>query len=402
MTRSINKLSAISAKSLVKPGRHSDGGGLYLHITQDAASTRRRWIFRYVRNGRTTELGLGGGRDLPLASARAEAAQMRLALAQGLDPKVERDRAKTGSVSFGDYAAKYIEGRRSGWRNAKHAEQWTMTVTKYAAPLHAKPVDQMSTDDVLAVLQPRWNATPETAKRLQSRIEAILDAAKAQGLRTGDNPARWRGHLDQLLTKRGKLTRGHHSALPFSELPEFMADVAARDAIAARAMEFLILTASRTSEVLLARWEEISLERSLWTLPAERMKAGKEHRVALSSNAISILEALGPTASGLIFSKDGSKPLSNMALLMLLRRMKRADLTAHGFRSTFKDWASEVTSFPSEMSEMALAHAVGNKVEAAYRRGDMFEKRLAMMEAWARFATSGKANVVSIAPAHAA
>ncbi|WP_373489998.1 tyrosine-type recombinase/integrase, partial [Parasphingorhabdus sp.] len=248
MARSLHKLSALAVRSLDKPGRHSDGGGLYLHITKDGQSARRRWIFRYSRFGRTRELGLGSGRDLSLANVRVEASKLREALEQGLDPKEERDRSKQQPTIFGLYADQYIAAQRPGWRNEKHAQQWEMTITKYAASLRKMPLDEISTDDVLAVLKPRWSKTPETAKRLQSRIEAILDAAKANGLRTGDNPARWRGHLDKLLSKRSKLTRGHHAALPFAELPQFIDKLSKREALAARALEFLILTVARTGD----------------------------------------------------------------------------------------------------------------------------------------------------------
>jgi len=341
-------------------------------------------------------LGLGSGRDLSLANARVEASKLREALEQGLDPKDERESSKQGPTLFGTYADQYIAAQRPSWRNEKHAQQWEMTITKYAASLRRMPLDEISTADILTVLKPRWSKTPETAKRLQSRIEAILDAAKANGLRTGDNPARWRGHLDQLLPKRTKLSRGHHAALPFAELPLFMAELAARDALAARAFEFLILTAARTGDVIGATWNEIDIDNAIWSIPAERMKVAKEHRVPLSDKAVQILRDIGPKEQGPIFMGSSGKPLSSMALLMLLRRMQRSDLTAHGFRSTFKDWAMELTGFPSEMSEMALAHTIGNKVEAAYRRGDLFDKRRAMMDAWSNF-SNGQSEVIQLA-----
>ena len=396
MARTLHKLSALAVRALDRPGRHSDGGGLYLHITDDGRSVRRRWIFRYSRFGRTRELGLGSGRDLSLANARVEASKLREALEQGLDPKDERESSKQGPTLFGTYADQYIAAQRPSWRNEKHAQQWEMTITKYAASLRRMPLDEISTADILTVLKPRWSKTPETAKRLQSRIEAILDAAKANGLRTGDNPARWRGHLDQLLPKRTKLSRGHHAALPFAELPLFMAELAARDALAARAFEFLILTAARTGDVIGATWNEIDIDNAIWSIPAERMKVAKEHRVPLSDKAVQILRDIGPKEQGPIFMGSSGKPLSSMALLMLLRRMQRSDLTAHGFRSTFKDWAMELTGFPSEMSEMALAHTIGNKVEAAYRRGDLFDKRRAMMDAWSNF-SNGQSEVIQLA-----
>ena len=380
--RAINKLSATQAAKLSKPGRHSDGGGLYLFID---AEGRRRWIFMYARAGKRTELGLGGGRDLSLASARAEAAKLRELLAAGTDPKAER--AKEEHIpTFGEAADAYVDAMKPSWRNAKHAAQWAMTLTKYAKPMRSKPVNEIGTHDVLGVLQGLWKRTPETAERLRGRIENVLDAAKARGQRTGENPARWRGHLDQLLPKRQRLSRGHHTALPYEAMLEFMADLRARGGVAARALEFSILTAARSGEVLGAQWAEIDPEKKVWTIPATRMKAGREHRVPLSPRAMEIVGVMAkPRTEGHLFPgpKPG-KPLSSMAMAMLLRRMK-AEITVHGFRSTFRDWASETTGFPHEVCEMALAHTIGNKAEAAYRRGDLFDKRRKLMEAWAGY-----------------
>jgi len=380
--RALNKLSASQVAKTSKPGRHSDGGGLYLFIDPHG---RRRWIFMYVREGKRTELGLGGGRDLSLASARAEAAKLRETLATGGDPKAARamdERIPT----FGECADTYVEAMRPSWRNAKHAAQWSMTLTKYAMPMRSKPVSAIDTQDVLDVLQGLWKRTPETAERLRGRIENVLDAAKAKGHRVGENPARWRGHLDQLLPKRQRLSRGHHAALPYDAMPEFMADLRERAAVAARALEFTILTAARSAEVLGARWDEIDTGKKLWTIPADRMKAGREHRVPLSPRAIEIVEAMEKLGTeGYLFpGSKPSKPLSTMAMAMLLRRMK-ATITIHGFRSTFRDWASETTGFPHEVCEMALAHTIGNKAEAAYRRGDLFDKRRKLMDAWAGY-----------------
>jgi integrase len=373
------------------PGRHADGGGLYLFIND---SGRRRWIFMYTRAGKRTELGLGSARDLSLANARSEAAALRAILASGGDPKAER--GKDDSVpTFGESADTYVEAMLPSWRNAKHAAQWTMTLTRYAEPIRAKPVDEISTQDVLDVLQPLWRRTPETAERLRGRIENVLDAAKARGHRSGENPARWRGHLDQLLPKRQRLSRGHHKALPYDALPAFMADLLDRDAIAARALEFLILTAARSGEVLGAKLDEIDLEKKVWIIPADRMKAGREHRVPLSQRAIEIVEAMGMLDQGpyLFAGPKPEAPLSSMAMAMLLRRMK-SDVTVHGFRSTFRDWASETTGFSHEVCEMALAHTISNKAEAAYRRGDLFDKRRKLMEAWAGYCTSAGSGTV--------
>jgi len=388
--RALNKLSATQAAKLAKPGRHSDGGGLYLFID---AHGRRRWIFMYARDGKRAELGLGGGRDLSLANARTEAARLREILATGGDPKAER--AKTERIpSFGECADTYVETMKPSWRNAKHAAQWTMTLTKYAKSMREKPVDAIGTHDVLDVLQGLWKRTPETAERLRGRIENVLDAAKAKGHRSGENPARWRGHLDQLLPKRQRLSRGHHVALSYNALHDFMEDLRGRAAVAARALEFVILIAARSGEVLGAQWDEIDLDKQVWTIPASRMKAGREHRVPLSPRAVEIVDEMAKLSrEGYLFpGPQRGKPLSSMAMAMLLRRMK-SEVTVHGFRSTFRDWASEETGFPHEVCEMALAHTIGNKAEAAYRRGDLFDKRRKLMEAWAGYCakpTTGK------------
>ena len=309
---------------------------------------------------------------------------------------------------------RYIEAHRAGWRNAKHAAQWAATLASYAEPIIGTlPVRAVDTALVMKVLEqevrdapdgrpaPLWATRPETAARLRGRIESILDWARVRGYRDGENPARWRGHLDKLLPARAKVRKvEHHAALPYSELPDFMAALRAQDGIAARALEFAILTAARTGEVIGARWSEIDIGEKLWTIPPERMKAGKEHRVPLSVKAVTILNEMKPLAQASDGSTDGSafvfpggkrgQPLSNMAFLMLLRRMKRGDLTTHGFRSSFRDWAAERTKFPSEVAEMALAHTVSNKVEQAYRRGDLFERRRRMMTVWSTFCTAAK------------
>jgi integrase len=284
---------------------------------------------------------------------------------------------------------------RPSWRNAKHAAQWEMTLRDYAAPLRRLPVDKITTDDVIAVLKPLWNEKPETASRLRGRIERVLDAAKAQGLRNGENPARWRGHLDQLLPKRQQLKRGHHAAMPYGALPAFLADLRERESVAARALEFAILTAARSGEVLGARWEEFGdLDRAVWTVPAARMKAGREHRVPLSKRAAKIVKGFYEVREGdFVFpGQKAGQPLSTMALEMVLRRMKVDGVTVHGFRSTFRDWAAECTNFPNEVCEAALAHVIENKAEAAYRRGDLFDKRRKLMEAWSIYCTRRTAS----------
>jgi integrase len=270
----------------------------------------------------------------------------------------------------------------------------------YCAPIWARPIDAIDTAGVLACLSPIWQSKPETASRVRGRIERVLNAAKAEGLRSGENPAAWRGHLDATLPKPGKLTRGHHAALPYADMPAFMADLRARPALAAMALEFVVLTATRTSEVLNARWSEFDLDAGLWIVPAERMKARREHRVALSRRALAIVTELSAAkSSDFVFpGQKRGKSLSNMAMLMLLERMgRRGAITSHGFRSTFSDWASEVSPFSSELRETALAHTIGNKAEAAYRRGDALEKRRTMMEAWAAWCEPKAANVVAFA-----
>jgi integrase len=395
MARKINRLNARSVTMIVKNGRHADGGGLYLSIS---ANGGRRWVFLFRWHGKPTEIGLGSARDVTLARARELAAQARAKLAEGINPKDAR-RPSEGAT-FGECANRVIEAMRPSWRNGKHAGQWEMTLRDYAAPIRRLPADKITTDDVLSILKPLWNEKPETASRLRGRIERVLDAAKAQGLRTGENPARWRGHLDQLLPKRQRLTRGHHAAMAYAELPAFMMDLKNRQATAARALEFAILTAARSGEVLDARWDEIDVDRAVWCIPAARMKAGREHRVPLSKEALELIKALLEVRQGeAVFSgQKAGKPLSVMALAMVLRRMKIAGVTVHGFRSSFRDWAAECTNFANEVCEAALAHVIENKAEAAYRRGDLFEKRRKLMEAWATYcATPTVGQIVAFA-----
>ena len=386
MARPEKKLSSQEVKSLTSPGRHSDGGGLYLSID---TSARRRWVFMYTSNGRRVELGLGSTSTRSLKEAREEAGSLRASLARGLDPRAERSKSTT-KPTFGEFADEYVEAMRPSWRNAKHAAQWSMTLTEYAKPLRRLPIDAVTTEEILRTLQPIWKRTPETAERLRGRIENVLSSAKAKGLREGENPAAWKGHLDQLLPKRQRLTRGHHAALPFNDVAEFFGNLSAKSATAARALQFLILTASRSGEVLGATWSEVDLDRGLWVVPASRMKAGTEHRVPLSEAALNVLSSVNVGLrpdDHLFWGKSPDRPLSNMAMSMLLRRMV-PNVTVHGFRSSFRDWAAEVSAFSHEVCEMALAHTIPNKAEAAYRRGDLLEKRRELMEAWALFCVS--------------
>jgi integrase len=389
--RQINRLNARTVATITEHGRNADGAGLYLSISPNGG---RRWVFLFRWHGKPTEIGLGSTRDVALARVRELAGQCRANLAEGINPKDARKPQR--SATFGECAERVIEAMRPSWRNVKHAAQWEMTLRDYAAPLRNLPVDEITTDDVLSVLKTLWNEKPETASRLRGRIERVLDAAKAQGLRSGENPARWRGHLDQLLPKRQRLTRGHHAAMSYEALSDFMRDLQARQATAALALEFTILTAARSGEVLGARRQEVDLARGVWTVPAERMKAGREHRVPLSGRALKILEDTRESHDGeFVFPGQRlGKPLSVMALEMVLRRMKIDDATVHGFRSTFRDWAAERTNFPNEVCEAALAHVIENKSEAAYRRGDLFEKRRKLMEAWASYCATPKAGKV--------
>ena len=333
MARRINRLNARAVATLTKHGRHADGGGLYLSISPNGG---RRWVFLFRWHGKPTEIGLGSARDVTLARARELASQARAKLAEGINPKEARRPAQ--GATFGECADHVIEAIRPSWRNRKHAAQWKMTLRVYAAPLRPLPVDRITTEDVLSVLKPLWKEKTETATRLRGRIERVLDAAKARGLRAGDNPARWRGHLDQLLAKRQRLTRGHHAAMPYAELPAFISDLRSRQVTAALALEFAILTAARSGVVLGARWDEFDLDRAVWTIPAVRMKAGREHRVPLSKGALKIINTMDAVRHSdfVFYGQKPGKPLSTMALEMVLRRMETAGVTVHGFRSAFR------------------------------------------------------------------
>ena len=330
-------------------------------------------------------MGLGPARDVSLAEARTAAAEARKKVRAGIDPIGEKRRP--AGMTFGQAADAYVDSVESGWRNEKHRWQWRETLKSFCAPIREVPVVAIETSHVLSVLQPIWQSKAETASRLRGRIEKVLDYAKAQGLRTAPNPAVWRGHLSAILPKPAKLVRGHHPALPFDEVPAFLLELRKRQATAALALEFTILTAARTGETVGAIWSEIDLDKALWTIPKARMKAGREHRVPLVARALEILSACeSARISDYVFPglKPG-KPLSNMSMEMLLRRMGHLTITTHGFRSSFRDWAGEQTSFPREVAEAALAHQVGDETERAYRRGDALEKRRTMMVAWATY-----------------
>ena len=409
MARRTKRLSSRTVACLQKAGRHSDGDGLYLVIDKGGA---KRWafIFRWKvpaqpGPGKLREMGLGSLSAVPLVTAREKASEARQAIASGRNPIEMRRAAETArqaATTFGALADALVEDLKHGFRSEIHTRQWSQTLAKYTGPLRDMPLDAIQTADVLAVLTPIWKTKNETASRLRGRIERVLDAARAKGLRSGENPARWRGHLDKLLPKRLKLARGHYAALPYLDVPEFVSKIREREGVAALALEFAILNASRTAEVLGARWPEIDREARVWTIPAARMKGGREHRVPLSARALEILAAVKPLKTGdyLFPGRGRERPLSSSALLGLLQqRMKVADITVHGFRSSFRDWAGECTPFPREVAEAALAHLVGDETERAYRRGDALEKRRKLMDAWAGFLantnTGGKVVPIS-------
>jgi integrase len=382
------KLTA-RAVATAKTGRHGDGAGLWLIVSETGA---KRWAYRFTIAGKVSELGLGRFPDVSLNAARDAAAEARKLAKAGKSPveaKREAKRVRAGKPTFGRCADDFLAAKSVEWRNDKHRAQWAMTLTEYAEPLRPKRVDEIDTDAVLEVLMPLWQRAPETASRLRGRIEAVLDAARARGFvpHNEANPARWRGHLDKLLPKRPKLSRGHHAAMPYADVPAFVTGLREREALAALALEFLILTAARSGEVIGALWDEIDIGSCVWTVPAERMKAARAHRVPLSSRALQILEklAVGRTGQYVFPGHSAGRPLSNMAMEMCLRRMGVEGVTVHGFRSAFRDWAGNETQFTREVAEAALAHVVGDKAEQAYRRSDALAKRRELMEEWGRF-----------------
>jgi integrase len=368
-------------------GWHGDGGGLYLQCTAGAdGSISRSWVFRYRASNRERWMGLGPLRDVSLAEAREKAALARKLRLEGVDPIEARKAQRTAAhleamkaMTFGQCVEAYLQTHEVAWKNVKHREQWRMTLTEYCKSISSLPVQAIDTDLVLKVLTPLWTTRTETAKRLRGRIERVLSWAKGRGLRAGENPARWAGHLDEMLASPSKIAAvRHHPALPYAEIPAFMAELRERDSLSARALEFTILTTARTSEVIGgATRDEIDLKAKTWTIPAERMKAGREHKVPLCERAVEILQSLDQRSKKLF-------PLSNMAMAELLKGM-RPGVTVHGFRSTFRDWAAETTNYPNHVVEQALAHAIGDKVEKAYRRGDLFTKRTKLMISWAQY-----------------
>lgn len=396
MARRSNKLTARKVETLLEPGRYGDGAGLWLQIGPEGGKS---WLFRFVINGRSRMMGLGPVSLLSLSEAREMAFEQRKLLQAGIDPLTHRNvrrqkehLAVASALMFRTAATQYIEAKKAQWKNAKHVTQWSNTLNKYAYPVMGDlPMTTIETGLVLKVLEPIWMTKAETASRLRGRIEAVIDWATARGYRQGANPARWKGHLEKLLpahTKRRNVK--HHNALPYADLPVFYQSLIGKDETSAKALAFTILTGARTSEIIGARWSEIDLGKKIWTIPANRMKAGREHRVPLSDQAMIIIHSL-PRSEGQMFVFSGwkrGKPLSNMAMLAYLKRANLAGITVHGFRSSFRDWAAEMTNYAREVAEQALAHSISNQVEAAYRRGDLFEKRRRLMKDWAIFCST--------------
>jgi integrase len=399
MGRKAKEQGALAVSRLTTPGLHFVGGvsGLGLQVLPTGGRT---WVLRATIGGRRRDMGLGGFPDVTLAGAREAARVAREKIRAGVDPIEQKKAARSAlsaaqgkGITFRAAAEAYIAAHEAGWRNAKHRQQWTNSLTSYAFPkIGNLLVGDVELSHVMAILEPIWREKTETAKRLRGRIEQVLDWAIARGHRDGLNPARWRGHLDKMLAAPGKVAKvTHHTALGLGEVQEFMTRLRTVEGIGARALEFLILTAARSGEVRGATWAEIDLAYHTWTIPAERMKAGKEHRVALSDAAMKVLTALSGR-KGLLFPAPRDGQLSDMTMTAVLRRLG-VNAVPHGFRSTFRDWAAECTNYPRDVAEMALAHSISDKVEAAYRRGDLFDKRKLMMVDWANFCFLGKAKV---------
>jgi len=396
MAKKIDRLSALKVERTKKPGMYADGAGLWLRVLSGGAKS---WIFRFMMNGRAREMGLGSANEVTLADARERAIECRRLRSRGIDPienrRGERQAAAleaARAITFRECAEKYIASHKAAWRNKQHLRQWQNSLTKHVEPvIGGFSIQAIDTALVMRVLEPMWTAKTETASRLRQRIEVILDWAKVQGFRDGENPARWRGHFDKLVAKPSKVKKiTHFSALPYSELPAFMRDLRNEKGTVALALEFTILTVARSSEVIGARWDEINFATKTWTIPGDRTKAGREHRKPLSARAVAILEkmtALRDQRHGdFVFPGNrAGRPFSHGVLLPVLQQVGRAGVTVHGFRSTFRDWVAERTNYPREVAEMALGHSVGDATERAYMRTDLFEKRRRLMDEWALY-----------------
>lgn len=408
MPKKAKELSPLEVKRITRPGLHAVGGvsGLLLQVTQSGATS---WILRATVGNKRRDIGLGGYPDVPLAMARDKAREARELIAKGVDPVEQRKAAKSlliasqgKAVTFEDAARDYIAEHQSGWKNAKHAAQWSSTLETYAYPIIGKIyVRDIELAHIEKILKPIWKTKNETAMRLRGRLESVLDAAKVRGLREGENPARWKGHLENVLANISRKARTkHHAALPYDDMGAFMAELRKIEGMGARALEFAILTATRSGEVRGATWQEIDLQKAVWIIPPERMKAGKEHHVPLSPDAVALLKALPRLADNPHVFPGRNGPLSDMSLTAVLKRMERGDLTAHGFRSSFRDWAGERTNYPREVCEHALAHQLKDKAEAAYQRGSLFEKRRGLMNDWAKYcgmpSVKASDNVINI------
>jgi integrase len=396
MARTVNKLSAVLVAKLSAPGYYGDGRGLWLQVSPSGSKS---WVFRFTLAGKRREMGLGPLHTINLSAAREKALQCGRLVAEGTDPIVARNAGRTAaalsiaqSKTFDDCAVAYIKVHRGSWKSAKHAAQWETSLAAYASPVFGSlPVSNVDTELIVRALRSIWDTRTETATRLRGRIECILDWATVCKYRQGDNPARWRGHLENLLADPNKLAPvRNHPALPWPEMGEFMAMLVTREGVSARAVQFAILTACRSGEVRGATWSEFDLSAKLWTIPGERMKAGKEHRVPLSREVMALLSGLPQNGAVVFPGRVRGSELSDMSLTAVVRRMGRGDITVHGFRSTFRDWAAEATgnSFPREVCEHALAHSLPDRVEAAYRRGDLLDKRIVLMQAWAAYCMS--------------
>jgi integrase len=397
----INRLSSLKINNLVQHGYHHDGGGLYLQVSNNR---NRSWIFRYTKSGKSRELGLGSFQYISLAEARLKRDALKKMLIEGVDPLIEKrkvrkeiETAAAKKITFEACAVEYIKTHKVKWKNAKHASQWESTLRTYAFPVFGHlSVDEIDTQLVLKALKPIWTTIAETASRVRNRVEIVLNWAKVSGFRDGENPARWSGHLENILPSRSEIQKTKHfKALPYGLISNFLTDLKNQPGIAALGLEFLILTCTRTNEVMGACWSEIDFEKKLWIIPPARMKTGREHRVPLSDRALKVLEKIDrKNINPLIFQNERSgKKLSSTAFLALLKRMNY-NITAHGFRSTFRDWAGETTNHPREVAEAALAHVLNGKVEAAYQRGDYINKRFLLMEDWAAFCYSDN-NILS-------